>query len=440
MNANDQTSVMDPPQEKSAPPQGGGGKRLYWVGLIVLIVGAVGAYLYFHHASETKAAAADVAAGAGAKGVPVVTATAAASDMSVYLAGLGGVTALNTVTVQSRVSGELIKVAYQEGQLVHQGDLLCEIDPRPYQVELTQYQGALDRDQASLDNAKLTLDRYNQAKDAIPQQTIDTQAATVLQYEGNVKTDQGMVDSANLNLDYCHITSPLTGRVGLRLVDQGTIVATNTTLVVVTQMQPISVIFNVPEDDIPMVQEKLHASQTLQAQAFNRDFSTKLADGQLLALDNQMNSSTGTLQIKAVFPNDKEELFPNQFVNVRLLLDTEHDAVVIPTAAVQIGPQLSFVYVVKADNTIEQRTVVPKPTQGDTLTTATGQKEGDMVTIQSGLAAGEVVVTDGFDKLQQGTKVTVSQPGAKGSASGGKDTTGALKDATSAAQPKAQAQ
>jgi len=391
---------------------------LRWLVLTVVAAAAIAGYVYWRGGSTgpTTAAAAgggkSGAGGAGA-GVPVVAVTARADDMLVYLSGLGNITAYNSVTLQARVSGELISVNYQEGQNVHKGDVLCKIDPRPFQVQLVQYQGALDRDQALLDNAKLQLQRYLDAKEAIPEQTIDTQKALVLQDEGNVKTDQGQVDAANLNLAYCVITAPFDGRVGLRLVDEGTIIAANTNLVTVAQLQPISAVFNLPEDDIPLVQAKLAGGQRLTATAYNRDFSKKLAEGELLALDNQMSTS-GTLQLKAVFANSDNLLFPGQFVNVRLLLETDHAAVVIPNAAIQIGPQSSFVYVVKSEKTIEQRTVVPTPTAVDTQTLVAGHTEGEIVSIQSGLAAGELVVTEGFDKLQQGGKVTVTQPdGAK---------------------------
>jgi multidrug efflux system membrane fusion protein len=365
--------------------------------LLCVILGGVAAYFFFGRAGPAKAAPA-------AKGVPVTVIAAKTGDMPVYLYGLGSVTALNTVTLQARVSGELVKVAYQEGQEVHQGDLLCEIDPQPFQVQLTQDEGMLDRDQSLLENAQVELDRYEQAKEAIPQQTIDTQKALVLQYQGDVKTDQGQVDATKLNLTYCEITSPLNGRVGLRLVDAGNQISANTSLVVITQLQPITVIFNLKEDDIPQVQAKLQAQKTLTAAAFNHDLSKKLADGTLLALDNEVNPNSGTLQLKAIFPNENESLFPSQFVNVRLLLDTLANVVIVPTAAVQIGPQNSFVYVVKPDNTIEQRTVKE------------GHVEGDQEVITSGLAVDEQVVTNGFDKLEPGVAVTVSKPDAKAGA------------------------
>jgi len=374
-------------------------RRFRWIIILICIgLGIVVAYFCF---GRSSANATKNAQSAAAKGVPVVAIAAKTGDMPVYLYGLGSVTALNTDTMQARVSGELVKVAYTEGQEVHQGDLLCEIDPQPFQVQLTQDEGTLARDQAMLQNAQLELDRYVQAKEAIPVQTIDTQKATVLQDEGTVKSDQGQVDATKLNLSYCEITSPINGRVGLRLVDAGNQISANTTLVVITQLQPITVVFSLPEDDIPEVQAKVLAHQTLATTAYNHDLSKKLADGTLLALDNQVNQGSGTFQLKAIFPNENESLFPNQFVNVRLLLDTLPKVVIIPAAAVQIGPQSSFVYVVKPDNTIEQRTVVP------------GHVEGDQEVITSGLADGEMVVTDGFDKLQPGTAVTVAKPNAK---------------------------
>ncbi len=388
------------PTKANTPEVKGGSRGWGWlIILLCVILGGMAAYFFFGQSSGSPAKAAPAA-----KGVPVTVIAAKTGDMPVYLYGLGSVTALNTVTVQARVSGQLVKVAYQEGQEVHQGDLLCEIDPQPFQVQLTQDEGMLDRDQSLLENAQVELDRYVQAKEAIPQQTIDTQKALVLQYQGDVKTDQGQVDAAKLNLSYCEITAPINGRVGLRLVDAGNQISANTSLVVITQLQPITVIFSLPEDDIPEVQAKLQANQTLTTAAFDHALSKKLADGTLLALTNQVDPTSGTFQLKAVFPNENESLFPSQFVNVRLLLDTQANVVIVPTAAVQIGPQNSFVYVVKADNTIEQRTVKE------------GHVEGDQEVIASGLAAGELVVTNGFDKLEPGVAVTVSKPDAKAGA------------------------
>jgi multidrug efflux system membrane fusion protein len=385
-----------PPAEANSPKGKQRSRKGKWVIIACVVVAGVAVYFYFARKSASAAKAAPAA-----KGVPVMAVAAKTGDMPVYLYGLGSVTALNTDTMQARVSGELVKVAYTEGQEVQKGDLLAEIDPQPFQVQLTQDEGTLARDQAMLQNAQLELDRYVQAKEAIPQQTIDTQKAAVLQDEGIVKTDQGQVDATQLNLFYCEITAPINGRVGLRMVDPGNQISANTTLVVITQLQPITVVFSLPEDDIPEVQAKVLAHQTLAATAYNHDLSKILANGTLLALDNQVNEGSGTVQLKAIFPNENESLFPNQFVNVRLLLDTLPKVVIVPTEAVQIGPQNSFVYVVKPDNTIDQRTVVP------------GHVEGDQEVITSGVADGEMVVTDGFDKLQPGTAVTVTQPDAK---------------------------
>jgi len=370
-------------------------RRWPWF-LLVLFIAGIAAYLLWGKSGISG----NTRGTPAAKAVPVLAVAAKTEDMPVYLYGLGSATALNTVTIQARVSGELIKVAYKEGQDIHTGDLLCEIDPRPFQAQLAQDEGALERDQALLENAQLELDRYVQAKEAIPQQTIDTQRATVLQDQGNVKTDQAQVDSTKLNLNYCEITSPIDGRVGLRLVDEGNQVSANSTLVVVTQVKPITVLFNLPENDIPQVAPKWQAGQQLPAVAYDPSLTRQLAIGSLLAFDNQVNPNAGTFQLKAIFPNEDSALFPNQFVNVRLLVDTLPKMVVIPTSAVQIGPQSSFVYVVKADNTVEQRTVTP------------GHVEGELQAITKGLNDGEIVVTDGFDKLQPDLSVSVTRPDA----------------------------
>lgn len=361
--------------------------------LFCIGLAAAGGYYFFGRSAGTVTKTAKPPAA-----IPVTVVAAKTGDMPVYLYGLGAVTALNTVTAQARVSGELIKVSYQEGQEVHKGDLLCEIDPRPFKIQLEQNQGTLDRDNALLTNARLELDRYEQAKAAVPQQTIDTQQATVSQYEGTVKTDQAAVDAIKLNLAYCEIKSPIDGRVGLRLVDEGNQVGVNTNLVVITQLKPITVVFSLPEDNIPAVQAKLIGRQTLTAVAYDHDMRTKLAEGTLVAVDNQVNAGSGTFQLKAVFPNENESLFSNQFVNVQLLLDHLPNVVIVPTSVVQTGPQSSFVYVVKADKTLEQRVV------------ETGHVEGGQEVITSGLTAGELLVADGFDKLQPGAAVTVSTP------------------------------
>jgi len=340
---------------------------------------------------------------AAARSVPVVASAARQGDMGVYLTGIGNVTALNTVTVRSRVDGQLINVAFKEGQIVHEGDLLAELDARPFQVQLTQAEGQAAKDQATLKDAQLDLDRYQNlvTQGILPKQQLDTQRATADQAAGSLRADQGQIDSARLNLTYARITAPLSGRVGLRLVDPGNIVrATDQTgLVVITQLDPIAVLFTIPEDSLPQLQRQMRSGRRLTVEAFDRDLKTKLATGSLLTIDNQIDLGTGTVKLKATFPNPGNTLFPNQFVNARLLIDTVRGAVIVPSAAIQRSPQSTFVYVVKPDTSVEARNV--------TL----GLADGDDTAILKGLAAGEVVVTDGVDKLQPGTKVATRTAG-----------------------------
>jgi membrane fusion protein, multidrug efflux system len=379
-----------------APPEPRGRRRWPWLlALAVLALVALASRGLLGQSSSGGER------GGPPRAVPVVGVAARLGDLGVYLTGLGTVTPLSTVTVRSRVDGELVTVAYREGQLVHQGELLAQIDPRPFEVQLHQAEGQLAKDQAALDNARVDLERYRVLidSDSISRQQLDTQNAAVEQVEAAIKSDQAQVESARLNLTYCRITAPTTGIVGLRLVDPGNIVHASDAngLVVITQQEPISVVFTVAADHLQGVLGKLRAGQQLAVEAWDRDLRTRLANGTLLAIDNQIDPSTGTLRIRAAFSNADAALYPNQFVNARLLVDTLHQLVLIPTAALERTPQSSYVFVVKEDGSVDLRTVEPALT------------EGDVTAIRSGLAAGEVVVTDGLDKLQPGARVTLAQ-------------------------------
>ena len=336
--------------------------------------------------------------------MPVLVATAHAGDMPITLVGLGAVTPLATVTVQSQISGQIMKISFKEGQTVKAGDPLIQIDPRPYQVALEQAQGALVRDKALLDNAHIDLNRYQTLwqQDSIAEQQLATQKSLVVQYQGNVKTDQAQIDAQKLNLYYAHITSPISGRVGLQQVNVGNYVtpAEPNGLVVITEMQPITVVFTLPEDQIQPLLTQMRTGRTLPVTANDRTDSHLLATGTLQSIDSQIDPTTGTVRLKAIFPNTDEKLFPQQFVNATLLLDTLHGATLIPQAAVQRGAPGTFVYVVNADQTVSVRKVTLGP--GDPTN----------VTITQGLTVGETVVIDGADKLRDGAKVSVRQPGA----------------------------
>jgi multidrug efflux system membrane fusion protein len=345
------------------------------------------------------------AAPPASRGVPVVAAAAKQGDLDIYLAGLGTVTAFNMVTVRPRVNGHLVKVAFQEGQLVRKGDLLAEIDPRPFQVQLAQAEGQMARNQALLKNAQRDLERFKVllGRDLISKKEFDAQLSQIDQYEGALKSDQAQIDSAKLQLTYSRITAPISGRIGLRMVDEGNMVQANDAngLAVITQLQPITVLFNIPQDDLPAVLKKMQSGQKLAVEAYNRDLKQKLATGTLLTIDNQIDPNTGTVRCKAVFPNEDHALFPNQFVNARLLVDTRRDAVLVPAAAVQRSPQSTFVYVVKDDSTAESREV------------AVGPGEGEEVSIASGIAPGEVVVVEGVDRIQHGSRVAARLAGSR---------------------------
>ena len=379
-------------------------RRWLWLSLCVFLVLGLIAYLLW---AKTSRANADSAAKAAAKGpppIPVVAATSHKGDIGVYYSGLGAVTPLATVTVRSRVDGQLMNVRYREGETVHKGDPLAEIDDGPYQAALTQAEGQLIKDQAALENARIDLARYQQLvpQKAIPEQQLATQQATVHQDEGVVKLDEGQIEGAKVNLAYCRIAAPATGRIGLRLVDPGNIVQTADTngLLVITQMDPISAIFTISEDQLQVVLKKMAAGQTLEVDAYDRDAKTKLAQGSLTTLDNQIDPTTGTLKLRATFENAKGTLFPNQFVNARLLVQEKQGVTLAPTAAVQRNSQATYVYVVKADSTVTVRPIT------------IGATEGDDSEVTSGLMPGEVVVMTGVDKLQEGSKVNAQIPSA----------------------------
>jgi membrane fusion protein, multidrug efflux system len=385
---------------------GGSGGKWVWGLILVLLVGA-GAYYYLHQ-SKTKTGSAQ--ADAAPRAVPVSTAAARQGDIGVYINALGTVTPVYTDTITSRVQGEIVDVYYKEGQLVHKGDPLLDIDPRPYQAQLTQAEGQLAHDQALLNEARIDLSRYQSAfaQNAIAKQQVDDQEQTVLQYEGTVKNDSGVVDNAKVNLVYCHITSPIEGRVGLRLVDPGNIVQANSTtsLVVVTQLQPITVIFSVAEDYLPQIQEQLRKGQRMEVDAFDREQQKKIASGTLLTLDNQIDPTTGTIKLKAIFPNENGALFANQFVNARLLVDTQHNAILVPTSAIQRNAQGAFVYTIKPDQTAAIQTITVGTTDADTAAV-------------QGLQAGQTIAVKGFEKLQDGVKVAVQNRGEGGNRGNG---------------------
>jgi multidrug efflux system membrane fusion protein len=403
------------PVHLDLPPPSPPRRRRGWLWLVVLaILAAVGYWQWpklktFLPAGDTtsQATAKGRGRGRGAGGgtSQVVAARATKGNIKVFVTGLGAVTPIYTVTVNSRVTGELMKVQFKEGQIVQKGDLLVEIDPRPYEVQLEQAEGQLIHDQALLKDANLDLDRYKTLikQDAIPQQQLDTQVALVTQYEGTIKTDQSQIDSAKLNLIYCKITSPITGRVGLRLVDPGNIVqATATTgLVVITQIDPISVIFTVGEDQLPPILAKLHSGEGLSVEAWDREQRNKLADGKLETTDNQIDPTTGTLKLRAVFANPEGKLFPNQFVNARLLVQQKSNVTLLPNNAIQRNSTGTYVWLINPDRTVNVRSIT------------VGTTEGDQSEIAAGMTPGDTVVTVGVDRLEEGGKVIAEVPGEK---------------------------
>ncbi|MGC2765264.1 MAG: MdtA/MuxA family multidrug efflux RND transporter periplasmic adaptor subunit [Candidatus Acidiferrum sp.] len=382
-------------------PAGEGSSRRGWLilALLAVVVGSV--YWYFH---SRGAQANGIGTGAADNGsfdpnaaVPVVVATAHRGDLPVYFNGLGTVTAFNTVTVRSRVDGQIVKINFTEGQFVKEGDALIEIDPRPYQVQLEQAEGQLAKDQAQLKDMQVDYERYQLLfkEGVIPKQQLDTQQAQVGTYEGAIKADLATIDNAKLQITYSHITAPISGRAGLRLVDIGNIVhATDTNgLLVITQLQPIALLFSLPQDQLPEVVAKMRSDRQLAVEAYDRDNSDKIATGKLLTIDNQIDTTTGTYKLKAVFDNAKNELFPNQFVNVHLLVDTKRNVVLVPTTAILRGPQGTYVFGVNSKNSVAVKHVKVENTTGN------------LAGISSGLAEGDVVVVDGQDKLKDGIVV-----------------------------------
>lgn len=381
------------------------------IGLMVSLVAAASLLLSCSADSKQPAHA------AAPHAVSVAVAPVQRQDMPVYLSGLGSVTAYNTANIKSRIDGQIMQVRVREGQNVKQGDLLVEIDSRPYQVQLEQAEAQLSRDQAQLGDVKLNLDRDMQLipSGSIAQQQVDTQRALVHQVEGTVNNDRALIDNAKLQIVYCHITAPFNGRVGLRQVDPGNMVHASDTnpMLILTQLEPIAVIFTLPEDVLPSVAQHMKTT-TLQVDAYNRDQQTKLASGKLQTIDNQIDQTTGTAKLKAVFDNKDGQLWPNQFVNVNLLLELRKNSTVVPSAAIQRGPQGTFVYAVKSDNSVEARPVTVSLTQGNTTAVA------------SGLNPGDVVVTDGQDKLQSGSKIEPrnTPPGANRNPGGNASSSG----------------
>jgi len=364
---------------------------------------SVGAFICFAWIGCNSVSTQQKASAATTRPVSVTVAKVGQQDLQVYLTGLGTVTASNTVSIKSRVDGQLVTVAFKEGQQVRKGDLLAVIDPRPFEVQLSQAQAQLFKDQAQLHDAKLNLDRFTGLVPAgiISQQQLDTQHALVDQLEGAVRADQAQIDNVKLQLIYCHIVAPIGGRIGLRLVDSGNMVHASdpNALLVITQVEPIAVLFTLPEDNLPAVAQHLKQAP-LQVEAYSRDDQTKLATGTLLTIDNEIDPATGTGRLKAMFDNKDGSLWPNQFVNVQLLLEVRKNSTVIPNVAVQHGPQGTFVYVVKTESqTAEMRSV------------SVGLTQGNIASIANGLAPGELVVTDGQDKLQNNSKVDYQMGG-----------------------------
>jgi multidrug efflux system membrane fusion protein len=428
-------SEPPPPTVNPAPARKSSGRG--WLLVLFVILAGTAVYYFWFVPKQKSDSAGKTEAGAtnGKKGgrggggpIPVVATKARKGNIGVYLSGLGSVTPIYTVTVKSVVGGELMDIRYKEGDTVHKGDPLVVLDERPFRVALEQAEGQLARDQALLDNARVDMTRYQGllAQNAIPEQQVATQKALVGQYEGTVKIDQGQIDSAKLNLTYCRINAPISGRIGLRLVDPGNIVSPNDPngLLVITQLEPISVIFTIAEDQLPPVAKKMHAGQKLSVDAWDRELKNKIASGVLSTLDNQIDQTTGTLKLRATFDNKNDSLYPNQFVNARLLVEQKNGVTLLNTSAIQRTTSNTYVYLVKPDLTVTIRNIT------------VGTTEGDDSQITSGVVPGDQVVMTGVDKLNEGSKVSLPVPGENGRGGRGAGT-GAPQAAPAGASPAA---
>ena len=399
-----------------------GRRRLVWIVVALLVLGAA---FWWFGATPSSTAVKKGPPGGAVPPIPVRTEAARVQNLDIYLRGLGTVTAFATVTVRSRVQGQIMEIPFKEGDRVKAGDLLARSDPRPFQVALQQAEGTLAQDVAQYENAKLDLKRYEtlRTQQSIAGQLVDTQKSLVRKFEGLTKSDQAAVDNARLQLDFTRITAPIPGKLGLRQVDIGNLLVTNDPqgVVVITQTQPISVIFTLPENDLPAVREPTMTGQTLAVDAYDRADTKRLGQGVLLTVDNQIDVTTGTFKLKAQFANDDDALFPNQFVNVRILVKTLKDVLTVPSAAVQQGSQGAFLYVLKDDSTVTVRPI------------KVGARTGDRVVVVEGIAAADAVVLEGTDRLRAGAKVRVIADGRAGTDD--KDSAAGAPRPASAARP-----